>query len=71
MIWFFERKGSHVRCEVRAQTEGDRCDLVITEPNGTERLESFTNSDDLNRRAQALGQAWEKEGWTGPHMRLL
>jgi hypothetical protein len=71
MIWFFERDGSHVRCEVRPHIEGDRYELVITEPDGTERLASFTTSNDLNRRAQALGEAWEKEGWTGPHMRFL
>jgi hypothetical protein len=71
MIWFFERDGSHLRCEVRPHIEGDRYELVITEPDGTERLESFTTSNDLNCRAQALGEAWEKEGWTGPHMRFL
>jgi hypothetical protein len=71
MIWFFEKGGLHLRCEVRTHIEGDRYELVITDPEGVERLESFTNSNDLNRRAQALGDKWEKEGWTGPHTRFL
>jgi hypothetical protein len=49
MIWFFERQGAHVRCEVRSMVEGDRYQLVITEPDGVERIESFTNSNDLTR----------------------
>jgi hypothetical protein len=44
---------------------------VITGPDGVEKLEAFTNSHELNRRAQALGAEWEKEGWTGPHLRFL
>ena len=71
MIWFFERAGSHLRCEVRTHIEGDRYELVITGPDGVEKLESFTTSHELNRRAQALGAVWEKEGWNGPHMRFL
>ncbi len=71
MIWFFERAGSHLRCEVRTHIEGDRYQLVITGPDGVEKLEAFTNSHELNRRAQALGAEWEKEGWTGPHTRFL
>jgi hypothetical protein len=71
MIWFFEKNGMHLRCEVRTHIEGDRYELVITGPDGIEKLESFTTSHELNRRAQALGHTWEKEGWTGPHMRFL
>jgi hypothetical protein len=71
MIWFFSRAGRHLRCEVRNAMDGDRYELVITEPDGTERFESFITSHALNRRAQELGDAWMRDGWTGPHMRFL
>jgi hypothetical protein len=71
MIWFFQRRGDHLRCEVRTQIEGDRYELVITEPDGTERVESFADSASLNKRSLELERKWQEEGWTGPYMRFL
>ena len=71
MIWFFERKGEHLRCEVRSQIEGDRYDLVITEPDGTERVETFSSSAELNKRSIELEKEWRSGGWDGPYMRFL
>jgi hypothetical protein len=71
MIWFFERQGAHMRCEVRSMVEGDRYQLVITEPDGVERIESFTNSNDLTRRTLELECERARDGWNGPHMRFL
>ena len=69
MIWFFERQGDHLRCEVRTQIEGDRFDLVITHPDGTETVESFTDDKELNRRTLELQARWHREGWNGPYSR--
>jgi hypothetical protein len=71
MIWFFERKGTHLRCEVRSIVEGDRYELVITDADGNERVESFTNSNDLAKRTLELETQWVRDGWNGPHMRFL
>jgi hypothetical protein len=69
MIWFFERGGDHLRCEVRVQIEGDRYDLVITHPDGRETVESFTDNFELNRRRDQLHRQWRAEGWDGPFSR--
>lgn len=66
MIWFFERKGDHLRCEIRTQVEGDRYDLVITRPDGTESVEQFTDSRALSHRTAELEQAMRRDGWSGP-----
>ncbi len=69
MIWFFERRGEHLRCEIRTQVEGDRYDLVITHPDGTETVETFTDSRELSRRAGELEETLRRHGWNGPFRR--
>ena len=64
MIWFYERKGEHLRCEIRQQVEGDRFALVVTLPDGTERYEIFDNSGALNRRSIELEKSLGRKGWT-------
>ncbi|HSL23987.1 MAG TPA: hypothetical protein VK886_20810 [Vicinamibacterales bacterium] len=71
MIWFYERLGSHLRCEVRPTIEGDRYELVITHADGTERIETFLDSRELTRRSRELENGWRTEGWDGPYMRFL
>jgi hypothetical protein len=69
MIWFFERRGDHLRCEIRTQVEGDRYDLVITYPDGSEAVERFTDSRTLAQRTAELEQAMLRDGWNGPFAR--
>ncbi|HYT74132.1 MAG TPA: hypothetical protein VEL79_05245 [Vicinamibacterales bacterium] len=69
MIWFYERKGEHLRCEIRQQIEGDRFELVVTLPNGTERTEFFDDSSTLNRRSLELEKLLCGKGWNGPYAR--
>lgn len=71
MIWFYERQGSHLRCEVRQAVEGDRYELVITNADGQERVEAFMDSRELTRRSRQLEDEWRDEGWDGPYMRFL
>jgi hypothetical protein len=66
MFWFFERKGEHLRCEIRSQIEGDRYDLIITKPDGSESVERFGNSKDLERRTLELEHCLVGAGWNGP-----
>ena len=42
-----------MRCEVRFPPEGGY-DLIITAPDGTERLESFANADAFEQRQAGL-----------------
>lgn len=69
MIWFFERRGDHLRCEVKSQIEGDHYDLLITHPDGTESVESFADQRNLSRRTGELERLWQAEGWSGPFSR--
>jgi len=69
VIWFYERKGEHLRCEIRQQIEGDRFALVVTLPDGTERIEMFDDSYALNRRSRELEKMLTEKGWNGPFAR--
>ena len=69
VIWFYERKGEHLRCEIRQQVEGDRFALVVTLPDGTERTEMFDDSYALNRRSMELARMLTEKGWNGPFAR--
>ena len=66
VIWFYERKGEHLRCEIRQQVEGDRFTLIVTLPDGTERYEIFDDSGALNRRSIELEKSLGRKGWNGP-----
>ena len=71
MIWFYERQGSHLRCEVREAVNGDCYQLVITHADGAERVETFYDSRALTRRSRELEDTWRTEGWDGPYMRFV
>jgi len=69
VIWFYQREGEHLRCEIRQQLEGDRFALVVTMPDGTERVEWFDDSSTLNRRSVELEKLLMEKGWDGPFAR--
>ncbi|HET7695420.1 MAG TPA: hypothetical protein VFK57_06910 [Vicinamibacterales bacterium] len=58
-----------MRCEIRQQVEGDRFALVVTLPDGTERVETFDDSSALNRRSVELEEMLTRKGWNGPFAR--
>ena len=70
MIWFFEKKGEYVRCETRKADDGVY-ELVITDADGTERVERFEDSAELARRQVELERGYAEKGWTGPHGRVM
>ena len=69
VIWFYERKGEHLRCEIRQMIEGDKFALVVTMPDDSERTEIFEDSGALNRRSVELEQMLRTKGWNGPYAR--
>jgi hypothetical protein len=71
MVWFYERQGSFVRCEARPVTDGQGFELVVTGPDGIERLERFETSDALARRQDEIERVFTTDGWTGPHGRII
>jgi hypothetical protein len=66
VIWFYERQGEHLRCEIRQMVEGDGFALVVTMPDGSERTEMFEDSGALNRRSIELEKRLRGKGWNGP-----
>jgi hypothetical protein len=66
VIWFYAKRGEHLRCEVRQHAEGDHFELVITEPDGAERIELFRDSLTLKKRSLELEKEWRDKGWDGP-----
>jgi hypothetical protein len=66
VIWFYAKQGDHVRCEVRTAASGQQFDLVITDADGTERIEKFDDSASVTRRTLQLEAEWIRQGWDGP-----
>jgi hypothetical protein len=66
VIWFYAKQGRHLRCEVRQMLNGQRFDLIVTDADGSERVEQFEDSGALTRRSAQLEVEWIKEGWDGP-----
>jgi hypothetical protein len=66
VFYFFKRGNDTVRCEVRADSGGTGYEIVITDPDGTERVEQFTTSEQVHDRWLELHKRFEDEGWWGP-----
>lgn len=66
LFWWFERGGQFLRYESRHTQEG-AFELRVTNPDGTERTETFDNGDALARRQLALEEELVALGWNGPH----
>ena len=71
MVWFYERHGTFIRCETRDAADGAGFELVICDPDGTERIERFTDSNEMTRRQEELGATLAHDGWTGPFGRMI
>ena len=65
VFWWFERKGRFLRYEAR-ETHG-MFEFCIVDPDGTERVETFTDSRELARRQAEFEDRIKADGWTGPH----
>ena len=64
MFYFFEKRQQYLRCEIRSHPGG--YDIVITEPNGDERIEHFQTSQAAHERWTSLQAQYHDDGWTGP-----
>ena len=68
MFYFFQRGPEFVRCEISGdEAAGYR--VVITDPDGEERTEMFTNSDAAHARWLEVQENFKSDGWWGPHGR--
>ena len=68
MFYFFQRGADFVRCEISGDAAaGYR--VTITEPDGTERTETFGTSEAAHTRWLEIQDSFKREGWWGPHGR--
>ncbi len=68
MIWFFENNGQFCRCELYPLDQ-QHYRLVIHGIDGTEKVESYGDYDDVLRRTEQLATEWTRAGWRGPFSR--
>jgi hypothetical protein len=66
MFVWFERNGQHVRVEVLESTPKNY-ELRFIDADGSERVETFTDSGELTQRQEQLQRSLHRQGWTGPH----
>jgi hypothetical protein len=66
MFWWFERGGRYLQCEAEEVRTGGY-DLRIINPDGSEQVEHFADSNDLTKRQHAFIDEITRLGWTGPH----
>ena len=71
MVWFYEKQGAFIRCEARDSETGFGFDLIVIQPDGSERIEHFDDSRNLTRRQEELESTLAGDGWHGPFGRTI
>jgi hypothetical protein len=66
MIWFFERPGERLRCEIRQAASGAGYELVWTSSDGRIHVELSNDPSELIRRRRALEHWLKLDGWVQP-----
>ncbi|MGH9370922.1 MAG: hypothetical protein ACRD15_05270 [Vicinamibacterales bacterium] len=68
MFYFFQRDADFVRCEISRDDKSGYW-ITITEPEGTERPETFDTSEAVHARWLEIQDGFKSDGWWGPHGR--
>ena len=66
MFYFYKRGPETLQCEVRPAAGGHGHEIVITDPDGTERIEWFATSEQVHQRWLDIHNGFERDGWWGP-----
>ena len=66
MIWFFERSGERLQCEIRQAASGPGYQLVWTTSDGRIHVERSDDASELVRRRLALEHWLGLDGWIRP-----
>jgi uncharacterized protein YlaI len=66
MIWVFERAREQLRCEIRRETSGPGFELIVTNPDGSQRMERFGETAALIKRSLDLQMELIEAGWRAP-----
>ena len=66
MLWIFERKGQQMRCEIRREGDGAGYEMIVTNSDGSQRMERFEETGDLIKRTLDLQRDLLESGWRQP-----
>jgi hypothetical protein len=66
MLWIFERKGEHMRCEIHRDSEGSGYEMIVTRADGSQVMERFDETDALIRRTLEFQRELMETGWRQP-----
>jgi hypothetical protein len=66
MLWIFERKGKQMRCEIRREGIGPGYEMIVTNPDGSQRMERFDDTTDLIKRTLDFQRELLESGWRQP-----
>ena len=66
MLWVFERQGKQMRCEIRRDGVGAGYEMILTNPDGSQRMERFEATGDLIKRTLDLQRELLETGWRQP-----
>ena len=65
MFYFFQRGTDFIRAEVNGD-DADGYTITVTNPDGTEKTEQFTTSEQVHARWLELQDEFQRAGWWGP-----
>jgi hypothetical protein len=63
VIWFFDREGEKLRCEITRDRSVGRYRLVVTRPDGSESVEEVEEPTELIERSVQLMNSLRVDGW--------
>lgn len=66
MLWIFERKGKQMRCEIRREGNGPGYEMIVTNSDGSQRMERFDDTTDLIKRTLDFQRELLESGWRQP-----
>lgn len=65
VFYFFKKGMDTITCEVRTSETGSGYDIVITEPNGAVRAETYPTSEAVHKIWLELLERFQHDGWWG------
>ena len=66
MLWIFERQAEQLRCEIRREGVGPGYELIVTNPDGSQRMERFEEAGTLIKRTLDFQRELIEAGWRSP-----
>jgi hypothetical protein len=66
MLWVFERKDEQMRCEIRREGVGAGYEMIVTNADGSQRMELFEETAALIKRTLEFQRELLETGWRQP-----